>query len=244
MKKTLLLLTIIVSAIAFQQCLREDLSIIENRVVIENDNWQLVGDLVIPGTNKPVPAVLLLNQAAGDRTVYKNLANHLAIRGIASLRLDLRGHGESINAGQFNPADRETIKFIWEAEQDIVFALEYLSSNSAIDANKIGVVGASYSGEEMAEAARNQNYMKMYAALSPGSFSEASINAIDSSAVSWLFITSKEDQFLQNITAAVQEKSDSVELLIIPGETHGTDILEARPDIAERISLWFAAGMK
>lgn len=244
MKTTILSVLLICQGFAFQQTDEQVLTNKETRIVLRNDEWQLVGDLLIPVTGQTVPAVLLLNQAAGDRTVYKNLANYLALRGIASLRLDLRGHGESINAGRFVPADTETRKFIWEADADIVFALEYLSSNIAIDANRIGVVGASYSGEEMAEAGRNHKYMQMYVALSPGSFSESSITSIDSSAVPWLFITSKEDRFLQDIVAAVQEKSDKVELVIIPGETHATNILKERPDLAERISIWLASGLK
>jgi alpha-beta hydrolase superfamily lysophospholipase len=45
----------------------------------------------------------MLNKTAGDRDIYRNLAMQLAERGIASLRLDLRDHGSSINQGQFIP---------------------------------------------------------------------------------------------------------------------------------------------
>lgn len=244
MKKWIINIFLIFPIIALHQILGQELVNKETRIVIENDEWQLIGDLLIPVAKETVPAVLLLNQATGDRAVYKEFANYLALKGIASLRLDLRGHGESINAGRFDPADKESMKYIWEADADIVFALEYLSSNLAIDSNRIGVVGASYSGEEMAEAGRNHKYRQMYVALSPGSFSKASIDAIDSSAVPWLFITSKEDRFLQKIVAAVQEKSNNVELIILPGDVHATDILESRPDLAKRISIWLAAGLK
>ena len=36
------------------------------RVVIESDGWELIGDLQIPGNDNAVAAVLLLNQAAGN----------------------------------------------------------------------------------------------------------------------------------------------------------------------------------
>lgn len=100
------------------------------------------------------------------------------------------------------------------------------------------MVGASYSGEEMAEAGRERGYAHAYVVLSPGSFSEESIAAIDSSQVPWLFIAAMNDRFLLDITASVRERSRSVELLVIPGEQHATDILEDRPDIAERIAVW------
>ena len=75
------------------------------RISIQSQGWELVGDLTIPEVDAnadtdsvaPVPAVLMLNQAAGDRTPYVDLAGYLADRGIASLRLDLPGHGESTN---------------------------------------------------------------------------------------------------------------------------------------------------
>ncbi len=244
MKSPILSILLICQGLWFQQAAAQISSIKETRIVLEHDGWQLVGDLLLPIAEHSVPAVLLLNQAAGNRTVYKMLANHLANKGIASLRLDLRGHGESTNAGRFVPGESQSRRFIGEADADVVFAHEYLLSHAAIDTDRIGIVGASYSGEEMAEAGRARGYARMYVALSPGSFSEESIMAIDSSEVSWLFITSKDDRFLQNIAAAVQEKSHTVELLIIPGEMHATDILEGRPDLVERIAAWLASGLQ
>jgi alpha-beta hydrolase superfamily lysophospholipase len=74
----------------------------ETRITIENDGWKLAGDLLIPESKKLVPAVILINKANGNRRVYKKIAKHLAENRIASLRLDLRGHGESINKGKFH----------------------------------------------------------------------------------------------------------------------------------------------
>lgn len=241
---------IIFSILLFYQCFSfhhvaaQALPVEETRTVLKHDGWELVGELLLPVAERPVPAVLLLNQAGGDRNIYRNLGGRLADRGIASLRLDLRGHGESTNLGRFVPGESRGAEYIREADADIVVAQEYLLSHSAIDANRIGVVGASYSGEEMAEAARKHGYARMYVALSPGSFSEESMVAIDSTGVPWFFIASKEDRFLQNIVATLRERSRTVELLIIPGETHGTDILEARPDLVERIAIWLSSGLR
>ena len=69
------------------------------RVELTSHAWQLVGDWLAPKTNLPVPAVLLLHQAAGSRAEYTELASALASRGIASLRLDLRGHFPIPNMG-------------------------------------------------------------------------------------------------------------------------------------------------
>ena len=70
----------------------------ETRVTITSEGWTLSGDFT-PGAPGRAPAVLLLNGAARDRSAYSSLARLLAVRGIGSLRIDLRGHGESINLG-------------------------------------------------------------------------------------------------------------------------------------------------
>jgi len=217
-----------------------------NRIVIESDGWELIGDLSIPDSRDRLPAVLMLNQAAGNRQPYERLATELAERGIASLRLDLRGHGESTNLGEFIPQsaseqDRETQ--IWDANEDVVAAHQYLLKHPNIDSTRIGVVGASYSGEEMAEAGRNTAYAQAYVALSPGSFGDESIDAMDVSRVPWLFIVSKDDQFLHEIVAKVREKTQTVEILYIPGDKHATDILDDRTDLSERMATWLAANL-
>jgi hypothetical protein len=58
----------------------------ETRVVLDSRGWQLVGDLRLPASEGPLPAVLMFNKAAGDRKVYRELAHQLAVRGIASYR--------------------------------------------------------------------------------------------------------------------------------------------------------------
>jgi dienelactone hydrolase len=205
---------------------------------------ELVGDLRLPESSDELPAVLLLNQAAGDRRDYRYLAEELGRRGIASLRIDLRGHGESTNLGRFVPTEadeqvRETM--IWNAEVDVVAAHEFLRSHAKLDPQRIGIVGASYSGEEMAEAAQAIGYADAYVALSPGSFSDESIQAMDDSGVPWLFVVSRQDRFLHEIAAVVQSTTENVETLYLPGSQHATEILVDRPDIAERIAVWLAA---
>lgn len=219
----------------------------ESRVVIQSSGWELVGDLRVPESPDPAPAVLMLNKAAGDRQVYKDLAARLAERGVVSLRLDLRGHGESTNLGRFVPgetddAGREII--IWQSDEDVTAAHRYLKALAAVDSTRIGIVGASYSGEEMAEAGRKSGYARAYVALSPGSFSDESIAAMDTEGVSWLFVVSRHERYLKEIAAAVQSRTRSAEILYLPGDKHATRILEARTDVAERIAVWLAAKLE
>lgn len=212
----------------------------EERVVVKSGEWELIGDLRIPKADDPSPVVLLLNKANGNREVYKEMARQLADRGIASLRLDLRGHGESINVDTFVPGEVPRSPLIWDAEADVMAAVEYLKNHPKLDASRIGIVGASYSGEEMAEAGRLTSYVQLYVELSPGSFSDESIAGIDESGVPWLFVVCNNEKYLKEISALVQAKSKTVEFLALPGTEHATRLLEEYEDLAERIAFWIS----
>lgn len=213
----------------------------ETRVVIENDGWKLIGNLLIPKSKKAVPAVILLNKANGNRMVYESLARHLAENGIASLRVDLRGHGESINKGKFVPFQENAPDVLNDTDKDISAITQYLKVTKGIDTARIGFVGASYSGEEMAVSARKSGYAKAYVALSPGSFSEESVNAIDASGAAWLFIKSAEEraQTLKDFFSAVRLKSKQAQTLEVAGSKHATDILDSNLELSEIIAVWF-----
>lgn len=214
----------------------------ETRVTIENDGWKLAGDLLIPDSKTPVPAVILLNKANGNRTAYKKMGQHLAENGIASLRLDLRGHGESINKGKFGPpfgADEKMRALIAGSDTDVTAAVNYLKKLKGIAPNRIGVVGASYSGEEMMVSARKSGYLKAYVALSPGSYSEESLDNIDLSQAHYLFVTSAEERHLQGFLPDVRKKSKRAQTMEVAGNKHATELLDSNPELAEMLAVWF-----
>lgn len=221
-------------------CLAISQSTKQTRVIVESGEWELIGDLVIPQNESKPPVVLMLNKANGNREVYKKMVGHLADRGIASLRLDLRGHGESTNVEKFEPGKRSPDPLIWDSEYDVQAAIEYLKNNQDVGNDRIAVIGGSYSGEEMAEAGRLNGYVNAYVALSPGSFSDESIDGIDASGVPWLFIVSKFEPHLREITKLVQEKSETVELIVTPGKDHATRLLNDRPELNEMIAVWLS----
>lgn len=213
----------------------------EKRIVVESSGWKIVGDLLVPKSQRPVPAVILLNKAAGDRRVYEPLARHLADNGIASLRIDLRGHGQSVNKGKFVPGNQDSLALTEGGDEDVTAAFRYLKTVSGIDTQKIGFVGASYSGEEMAVSARKYGYGKAYVALSPGSFSEESMEAIDRSGAPYLFIKSTEEKArsLKDFFQVLRQKSRTAQIMEVVGTQHATDILSAHSELAEMIAVWF-----
>jgi pimeloyl-ACP methyl ester carboxylesterase len=109
--------------------------------VVTLDNG-VVGTLALPESDTPVPAVLMLHGFASSRDevgdMYKRLAAELTERGIASLRIDFQGWGESTGA----MVDSTVSGMV----EDAALAYEYLSGLDAIDAERIGLIGFSLGG--------------------------------------------------------------------------------------------------
>jgi len=222
----------------------------ETRIEIASQGWTLIGDLVTPDDQSPVAYALLLHKAAGDRRVYAVMAEALAARGIASLRIDLRGHGESINLGAFDPelsryvneddpAIVRNFELIRAGDRDIVAIMRWLDEHTQLAALPLVVVGSSYTGQEMVEAARATRLADIYVALAPGSFNAESIAAIDPSGVPWLFVRAEiELPFFPALFDAISEGSESAEVWLLPGEGHATDLFDHNPDLHLRLIDW------
>lgn len=206
------------------------------RMTLASDGWVLVGDVALPDASQPVPAALLLNKAAGDRHAYRGLAEALARRGIASLRLDLRAHGESTNLGRFAPP--EGLALLEGSDRDVAVGLEALRRHPRIGATRLAVVGASYSGEAMMEAGRKTGWAAAYVGLSPGSLSDDSIAAIDRERLPWLLVVCRDERYLKEVEKALREKSRSAEFLELPGTRHASDLLATHPSLTEQLALW------
>lgn len=118
------------------------------KVTFENtaDSLTLAGTLTIPKSPGKHPAVVLISGSGPqdrDETLMEHkpflvLADYLSRRGIAVLRYDDRGFGES--TGKFSGAT--TADFAKDASA----AVEFLKSHDRIDANQVGLAGHSEGG--------------------------------------------------------------------------------------------------
>ncbi|HXV60970.1 MAG TPA: alpha/beta hydrolase [Vicinamibacteria bacterium] len=219
----------------------------DERVELESNGWRLVGEWrPAESDTELAPAALLLHRAAGSRAEYQELAEELAKRGVASLRLDLRGNGESDNLGRFEEPYEENLRILEKTYEDIHVALRWISARPGIDSDRRAAVGASYSGEAIAEALRQGGErIAAYVILSPGSFSDESIAAVDASGVPWLFIRTSEEsevsrEFIDAIFEALASQSKSAEVRVIEGAGHATRIFDEHPFIIEEIAEWLA----
>ena len=116
---------------------------IETPVTFDRKNVQLVGMLHLPeNVQTKVPAVLLLHGFTGHKSdthfIFTRLARSLAASGVAVLRFDFAGSGDS--EGEF--ADMTILTEL----QDAKTALKFLKSRTEIDTTKIGLLGFSMGG--------------------------------------------------------------------------------------------------
>jgi len=113
--------------------------IVEDVVDVGNG---IVGTIARPAGEGPYPAVLMLHGFASTRDevggMYQRAAAALAAEGIASLRIDFLGGGDS--EGDF--ADTTIQGQVADAE----VALDYLLSQEFVDPSSVGILGFSLGG--------------------------------------------------------------------------------------------------
>ena len=125
----------------------------ENIVFHGKDTLRYGATLTVPDTPGKHPAIVIASgtypqdrdgSMAGHK-IYKQIAEYLSSKGIAVLRVDDRGVGES--NGVY--ADATTADFA----EDVIAGVEYLKSRHDIDRRKIGVFGHSEGGASCSIAA-------------------------------------------------------------------------------------------
>lgn len=125
---------------------------------------QVAGILALPQKSAPPPGVLLLHGFLSQKDevggFYRLLAISLASRGLASLRIDFRGCGES-------DGDVQDIT-IHQQVQDAQNAYQWLAESGYCNPARLGIVGFSLgAGIAMITAANHPKTFKSLVLLSP-----------------------------------------------------------------------------
>jgi dipeptidyl aminopeptidase/acylaminoacyl peptidase len=132
-------------------------------IVLENHGQKIFGIFHRPCTEGPYPTVLMCHGLAGHKTgkfrIYVILAERLSKLGIASLRIDFRGSGDS--EGSFSEMTLES------EVSDAVVALNYLRNRPDVDPSRIGLFGRSVGGTVALMAAKRAGPIKTIATWAP-----------------------------------------------------------------------------
>ncbi len=114
----------------------------ETPVTFKSAGEQIVGVWHQPAGRGPFPAVLFLHGFTGNKAeshrIFVQQARALAKAGIASLRFDFRGSGDS--EGEFS--DMTVAREVEDARA----AMKWLNRKRAVDPERVGVLGMSMGG--------------------------------------------------------------------------------------------------
>jgi dienelactone hydrolase len=123
-------------------------------VRIKVKDFQLAGTLLLPKTGQRPFPVVVTSTGSGQQTrdepvpypnlkdykIFRQIAEHLASRGIAVLRVDDRGVGDSTG---MNTLDKITT---FDFADDVRAQVAYLRTRNEIDPNRVAIVGHSEGG--------------------------------------------------------------------------------------------------
>lgn len=125
---------------------------IEKIIIGENTKYPLNGLLTLPeNITEPIPAVVFvhgsgssnMDEKVGQLTPFKDLAEGLANKGIASIRYDKRSFAHGLKMVR----DKSTIITVKEETiDDAILATELLKKDSRIDSHNIFIIGHSMGG--------------------------------------------------------------------------------------------------
>ncbi|MCY3831363.1 MAG: alpha/beta fold hydrolase [Chloroflexi bacterium] len=123
-------------------------SVSESDISFTNEGQTIIGTLALPEGEGPFPVALLLHGFTGMRhelpvigtedTMFSRAARWLGERGVASLRIDFRGSGESEGAWEDTTFSGQV--------SDAVAALDYLEMLDGVDGGSISIIGLSQGG--------------------------------------------------------------------------------------------------
>lgn len=118
---------------------------------------EIAATLFLPESPSPFPALIVCHGAGEFKENYFELCEFMAQHGIASLALDMHGHGKS-------EGERFHVH-IGHWVCDIQAGLDFLSTCPQVDAGKIGAFGLSSGGTAILEAAVIEPRLKALVAL-------------------------------------------------------------------------------
>ncbi len=208
------------------------------RVTFDSSGWQIVGDLNVPENMERPPVVILLHTMwRGNRHQYDDFAQTLSEAGVASLRIDLRGHGDSINKGKLAYRDIDPA-LVFDAWPDVNAARAYLATRSELDAGRVAIVSASYSGELAAKAGRFGGYADAYVVLASGLLSLESVFRLQLEDVPFLFVYAKDDHTWAPKMAEFVTMRKFGDLWTYEDGGHATALLTSQPGLPSRLATW------
>jgi len=219
-----------------------DAAPIEKVKIVTSDKVEIVANFR-PSAGAPsykIPAVVCVPMLGKTKETYDEFTAHLSEIGIASLAIDVRGHGEStmggtLRYGSFKPKDWQ------DCIKDINAAFGWLSNRNDIDKRHIGLVGASI-GANFVLIIGAREEVSMVVALSPGMDYHGVAPRDAASKIKgkpvYLAATKGDKYSADSVNTLLQSMDPSTTMKIIDNRNeHGTNMFQI-PFFQEELIKW------
>ena len=206
------------------------------------DDYVLSGTLTVPDGRGKHPVVILAHQFRSDRTGWAPLVDKLNARGVATLALDLRGHGQSAQRGGAAVSITSTYMSASEAvgfdqlPSDLALVATWVRKQKGIDGQHLGLAGSS-EGAFAALLASNQIRPSVILALSPlgaEAFGPGSrdrmVSATTRAHAALMAFVSNGDKEVEEILAPLRPIYGA-NIYTFEGEQRGFEYLENHSDV-------------
>lgn len=208
------------------------------------DNVEIVGDWVTSPTTSG--AVVLLHMFPSARHSWAAVQAALARRGLASLAIDLRGHGESTRGPGGAQLDFQKFKEDEHASsiEDVRAAVEWIRGRG-IERTRIAIAGASIGANLALEFLASDPQTPAAVLLSPGenyhgvTTLDVAEDVLPHQAV-WMAASAGDDDGSARTVDALEQKLAVEQKTIerLRGAGHGNKMFEADTGLMDRMADW------
>ncbi|MFH0702127.1 MAG: alpha/beta hydrolase [bacterium] len=216
---------------------------------IAKDGFNLAGILDIPqkaSVKNKAPLVIFIHSIGRDKTSWKDYTYKVKNLDMATLNLDLRGHGQSIKDKNGkskywqNFKDEEFGKY----PDDLISAINYLKKEyPEVNTNKIAIIATSIGvNAAIIAGSKDKNNIKTLVLLSPvskykGIDSRTQLVEYGNHPV--LMMVSEKDKFAYSSSLDLIRYAQGKKVLkVFPYGGHGTDLLKFQPESQQIIIDW------
>lgn len=202
------------------------------------DGWTIYGNFRVPqNASARIPAVILLHSGLSDRNAYHELEAALARAGLAVLNIDWRGKGKSTGKGKYfelSKAERD------KGYLDAKGAVNFLTSQPGIDADRLGIMGTVIGAKYAMAAAAEEPRIKTAVVLTGYIPTEKEKAYVSTQRRPILYVTSRGHRA---VTQAMTElyglaKGDGSELVVYNGGAIGYQLFELDKGLLPRVVRW------
>ncbi|MBI4994265.1 alpha/beta fold hydrolase [Candidatus Peregrinibacteria bacterium] len=206
----------------------------------------IVGDFVNPAGAKK--AVLLLHMMPETRGSWTALSSELNKAGLATLAIDLRGHGESnkqlttnnlqqINYQSFSDKEHQASRL------DVDAAMNFLKSKGFAEEN-IFVAGASIGANLTLDAMYRYKEISRGVLLSPGLDyrgvkTESAMKQLSATQKIWIIAAKADEYSAESTKTLAGMRPDIAKSTIFSGSDHGTNLFKSQKTLIQEIVKFF-----